>query len=208
MIFHSDRGCQYTSRDFAALARANGVVLSVGQRRGMLGQRRRRELLRHHQARAHRHRAWPTSAGLHRAVFDYIEGWYNTRRLHSTLGYLSPARIRSHPPQRRPPGGIINSTNLSVKADQAHYASDDQIRASALGVPFYLNGRPGQKALVLRWLDESFGSKEPVEYDSLTIQHVLPQTVTATWRQALRGDLTGEETVDQVYESLVHTLAT
>jgi len=34
---------------------------------------------------------WPTRAGLHRAVFDYIEGWYNTRRLHSSLGYQSPA---------------------------------------------------------------------------------------------------------------------
>jgi len=29
-------------------------------------------------------RSWPTRAELHRAVFDYIEGWYNTRRLHST----------------------------------------------------------------------------------------------------------------------------
>ena len=32
VIFHSDRGCQYTSRDFAELARANGVVLSVGRK--------------------------------------------------------------------------------------------------------------------------------------------------------------------------------
>ena len=39
-------------------------------------------------------RAWPTRAGLRRAVFDYIEGWYNTRRLHSSLGYLQPRRIR------------------------------------------------------------------------------------------------------------------
>jgi transposase InsO family protein len=37
-------------------------------------------------------RVWPTRAGLRRAVFEYIEGWYNTRRLHSTLGYLSPAQ--------------------------------------------------------------------------------------------------------------------
>ena len=35
--------------------------------------------------------AWPTRDGLRRAVFSYIEGWYNTRRLHSSLGYLSPA---------------------------------------------------------------------------------------------------------------------
>jgi hypothetical protein len=32
VIFHSDRGCQYTSRDFAELARANGVVLSVSRK--------------------------------------------------------------------------------------------------------------------------------------------------------------------------------
>jgi len=31
-IFHSDRGCQYTSRDYAALARAHGVVLSVSRK--------------------------------------------------------------------------------------------------------------------------------------------------------------------------------
>jgi transposase InsO family protein len=40
-------------------------------------------------------RAWPTRAGLHRAVFEYIEGWYNTRRLHSTLGYMSPAKYEA-----------------------------------------------------------------------------------------------------------------
>jgi transposase InsO family protein len=40
-------------------------------------------------------RPWPTMAGLRRAVFDWIEGWYNTRRLHSSLGYLSPAQYEA-----------------------------------------------------------------------------------------------------------------
>jgi len=95
VIFHSDRGCQYTSADFAELARANGVVLSVG-RKGECWDNAvaesffatlKRELIDA--------RAWPTRAGLRRAVFEYIEGWYNTRRLHSTLGYLSPARYEA-----------------------------------------------------------------------------------------------------------------
>jgi transposase InsO family protein len=95
VIFHSDRGCQYTSRDFAALARAHGVVLSVG-RKGECWDNAvaesffatiKRELIDT--------RAWPTRAGLRRAVFEYIEGWYNTRRLHSTLGYLSPAQYEA-----------------------------------------------------------------------------------------------------------------
>jgi transposase InsO family protein len=99
VIFHSDRGSQYTSRDFAELARANGVVLSVG-RKGECWDNAvaesffatiKRELIDI--------RAWPTRSGLRRAVFEYIEGWYNTRRLHSTLGYLSPAQyevVRHH----------------------------------------------------------------------------------------------------------------
>ena len=95
VIFHSDRGCQYTSKDYAGLARANGVVLSVG-RTGQCWDNAvaesffatiKRELIDR--------RSWPTIAGLHAAVFDWIEGWYNTRRLHSSLGYLSPAQYEA-----------------------------------------------------------------------------------------------------------------
>jgi transposase InsO family protein len=95
VIFHSDRGRQYTGHDFAELARANGVVLSVG-RKGECWDNAvaesffatiKRELIGT--------RGWPTRAGLRRGVFEYIEGWYNTRRLHSTLGYLSPAQYEA-----------------------------------------------------------------------------------------------------------------
>jgi transposase InsO family protein len=95
LIFHSDRGCQYTSADYGKLARHHGVVLSVG-RKGECWDNAvaesffatiKRELIDA--------RAWPTREGLHRAVFDYIEGWYNTRRLHSSLDYCSPAEWES-----------------------------------------------------------------------------------------------------------------
>jgi putative transposase len=35
--------------------------------------------------------SWPTRAEARTAIFEYIEGWFNPRRRHSTLGYLSPA---------------------------------------------------------------------------------------------------------------------
>ena len=80
---------------YAALARVNGVILSVS-RQGECWDNAvaesffatiKRELIND--------RAWPTRAGLHRVVSDYIECWYNTRRLHSALGYLSPAEYES-----------------------------------------------------------------------------------------------------------------
>jgi transposase InsO family protein len=94
-VFHSDRGSQYTSIDYGAFARARGFVLSVG-RTGQCWDNAvaesffatiKRELIDT--------RAWPTRAGLRAAIFDWIEGWYNTRRLHSSLGYLSPAQYEA-----------------------------------------------------------------------------------------------------------------
>ena len=50
-------------------------------------------------------RPWPTRAAAHKAIFNWIEGWYNTRRRHSTLDYLSPAayeaRINQQPGLRQ-----------------------------------------------------------------------------------------------------------
>ncbi|MCP4965346.1 MAG: IS3 family transposase [bacterium] len=106
LVFHSDRGSQYTSSDYALLARDHGVVLSVG-RKGECWDNAvaesffatiKRELIDT--------RAWPTIAGLQREVFDWIEGWYNTRRLHSSLGYRTPAEAdhqhQNHQPQATP----------------------------------------------------------------------------------------------------------
>jgi transposase InsO family protein len=36
-------------------------------------------------------RAWPTRVRAEQAIFEWVEGWYNARRQHSTLDYLSPA---------------------------------------------------------------------------------------------------------------------
>jgi transposase InsO family protein len=94
-IFHSDRGCQYTSKEYRQLAEANGFRLSLGRKGdcwdNAVGESFfatiKRELIDRQQ--------WPTRAGLRRALFDYIEGWYNTRRLHSSLGYRSPAEYEA-----------------------------------------------------------------------------------------------------------------
>jgi len=91
LIFHSDRGCQYTSADYGELARANGVVLSVGRKGECWDNAVAESFFATIKRELVDTRAWPTRAGLHRAVFDYVEGWYNVRRLHSSLDYCSPA---------------------------------------------------------------------------------------------------------------------
>ncbi|MEV6741427.1 integrase core domain-containing protein [Streptomyces sp. NPDC051104] len=91
VIFHSDRGCQYTSRQFALPASESGIRLSVG-RTGQCWDNAlaesffatlKNELIRDH--------PWPSRVAAHTAAFKWIEGWYNVHRLHSSLGYRSRA---------------------------------------------------------------------------------------------------------------------
>jgi len=91
VIFHSDRGCQYTSKDHRDLARAHGVVLSLGRKGDCFDNAVAESFFATLKRELVDRRAWPTRAGLRRALFEYIQGWYNTRRLHSSLGYLSPS---------------------------------------------------------------------------------------------------------------------
>ncbi|WP_236711070.1 IS3 family transposase, partial [Streptomyces sp. 150FB] len=43
------------------------------------------------------HTRWPSRAAAHHAIFEFIEGWYNLHRLHSSLGYQSPADYETIP---------------------------------------------------------------------------------------------------------------
>lgn len=90
VIFHSDRGCQYTSAQFGALADEHGVRLSVGRQGQCWDNAVAESFFATIKTELIDRRGWPTRVAAHKAIFGYIEGWYNTRRLRSSLGYLSP----------------------------------------------------------------------------------------------------------------------
>jgi transposase InsO family protein len=90
VIFHSDRGCQYTSAAYAALADECQVALSVGRTGQCWDNALAESFFSSLKGELIDARAWPTRAGARRAVVEYI-GWYNGTRLHSSLGYQSPA---------------------------------------------------------------------------------------------------------------------
>jgi putative transposase len=95
VIFHSDRGCQYTSQQFAVLADELGVRLSVGRS----GQCWDNALAESFFATLKREgigtSTWPSRAAARTAIFHFIESWYDLHRLHSSLGYRSPAEYET-----------------------------------------------------------------------------------------------------------------
>jgi transposase InsO family protein len=90
VIFHSDRGCQYTSAAYAALAGDCQVTLSVGRKGQCWDNAVAESFFASLKGELIDAQTWPTRAGACRAVVEYI-AWYNGTRLHSTLGYRSPA---------------------------------------------------------------------------------------------------------------------
>jgi len=94
VIFHSDRGCQYTSAEFASLAGDCGVVLSLGRKGQCWDNALAESFFASLKGELTDNQAWPTRAGARRAIVEYI-GWYNGTRLHSTLDYRSPAEFEA-----------------------------------------------------------------------------------------------------------------
>ena len=92
VIFHSDRGCQYTSAAFADLASDCGVTLSLGRTGQCWDNALSESFFASIKGELLDLQAWPTKAAARRAIVEYI-AWYNGTRLHSTLGYRSPAEF-------------------------------------------------------------------------------------------------------------------
>ncbi|GAA3943022.1 IS3 family transposase [Actinoplanes auranticolor] len=91
LVFHSDRGCQYTSAQHSRLARQHGIRLSVGRRGQCWDNAVAESFFATIKTELIHRQAWPTRGAARQAIFEYVEGWYNTRRRHSSLGYRSPA---------------------------------------------------------------------------------------------------------------------
>jgi transposase InsO family protein len=96
VVFHSDRGTQYTSGEFAELCASHGVAQSVG-RTGVCWDNAPAEsfLATLKKELVHR-RTFRTRAEARLAIRRWIEAWYNRRRLSSVLGYRSPIEWEDH----------------------------------------------------------------------------------------------------------------
>ena len=90
VIFHSDRGCQYTSREFANFCAENGVQRSMGRRATCFDNAVAESFFATYKKELIHTRPWLDATEIRRSTFLWIEGYYNRRRRHSTLDYLTP----------------------------------------------------------------------------------------------------------------------
>jgi transposase InsO family protein len=91
LIQHSDRGVQYAADAYRQVLAAAGITPSMSRRGNCLDNAPMESFFHTIKVERVHHRVYATRDEARRDLFGYIEGFYNPRRLHSALGYRSPA---------------------------------------------------------------------------------------------------------------------
>ena len=95
LIHHSDRGSQYTAKDYQRLLEKHGIEPSMSGKGNCYDNAAKESFFHSLKVELVHHESYRTRAEARASVFEWIEAFYNRQRLHSALGYRSPAEFEA-----------------------------------------------------------------------------------------------------------------
>jgi len=95
VLHHSDQGSQYTSEDFQRLLDSHGIICSMSRRGNCWDNAAMESFFSTLKTERLSRKRYRTRDDLRSDVFDYIERFYNPKRRHSTIGYISPVQFEN-----------------------------------------------------------------------------------------------------------------
>lgn len=93
LIFHSDRGIQYACEEFREVIVENRILQSMSRKVNCWDNSVDESFFKTLKAEMVYHRKFMDQQSAKLEIFGYIEGFYNTKRTHSALGYKTPRQI-------------------------------------------------------------------------------------------------------------------
>ncbi len=90
LLHHSDRGSQYASADYQAALAAAGIACSMSRKGNCYDNAVAESFFATLKTELVHDADWATRAEARSAIFEYLEVFYNRRRRHSSIGYVSP----------------------------------------------------------------------------------------------------------------------
>ena len=124
VIHHSDQGSQYTSIAFGERCRKMGVRPSMGTVGDAYDNAMAESFFASLECELIDRRSWRSKSEAKMAVFTWIEAWYNPRRLHSSLDYLSPINFEE---KQRANNDRTPSTGLPTASGGSSQAPTDAV---------------------------------------------------------------------------------
>jgi transposase InsO family protein len=95
LLHHSDRGVQYTSREYRGLLESIGAECSMSRTGNCYDNAMTESFWGKLKTEMVHHERFTTHDEARAAIFDYIEVFYNRQRLHSSLDYMSPEQFEA-----------------------------------------------------------------------------------------------------------------
>lgn len=95
IIFHSDRGSQYASQVFRDFIENKNVIPSMSRKGNCYDNAYVESWFKSFKSECFYRKNIKSESDLRALVFNYIECWYNKKRLHSSLDYMSPIEYRT-----------------------------------------------------------------------------------------------------------------
>ncbi len=95
VMVHSDRGCQYASEAFRALLKEHGFIQSMSRKGNCWDNAVAESFFRIYKTEMAYHHNFVDQADVLHKTFEYIECYYNRKRRHGTLNYLTPAEFHN-----------------------------------------------------------------------------------------------------------------
>jgi transposase InsO family protein len=95
LLHHSDRGCQYASDDYQHLLACHGIACSMSGKGDCWDNAPMESFWATLKTELVNHERYATRAQAAASIFEYVEVFYNRKRLHSALGYMSPEQFEA-----------------------------------------------------------------------------------------------------------------
>ena len=95
MLVHSDQGCQFTSHEWQDFLKSHKLQPSMSRRGNCHDNAVAESFFQLLKRERIRRKTYATRQAARSDIFNYIEMFYNRKRLHSTLGYRSPCQMLS-----------------------------------------------------------------------------------------------------------------
>lgn len=96
LVHHSDRGVQYASNEFRKMLEKHGMICSMSRRGDCWDNAPMESFFHTLKTELVRGSRFVSREDAKRAIYEYIEIFYNRYRLHSSLGYMSPEEFENH----------------------------------------------------------------------------------------------------------------
>ena len=96
VILHSDLGSQYTSHEFENFLNSKGMIHSYSRKGNPYDKaciESFHSILKKEEINHHKYYDFNVAR---KAIFEYIESWYNRKRIHGSIGYMTPHAVHSY----------------------------------------------------------------------------------------------------------------